>query len=86
LIQLAGAFVHIQKNRRGPAGALFRLAQANLAKYPATHHRLEVSLVQEFIEKWLAKLETPNEVTSLLKDEPALRLGLVSGEGISLKC
>jgi len=34
LIQFAGAFVHIQKNRRGPAQALFKLARANLGKYP----------------------------------------------------
>ena len=30
LIQLAGAFVHVQKNRPGPAMALLRLARANL--------------------------------------------------------
>src|SRR2546423_13704317 len=34
LIQLAGAFVHLQKKRLGPAAALFKLAHANLQKYP----------------------------------------------------
>ena len=33
LIQLAGAFVHLQKNRLRPAAALFRLAQTNLTPY-----------------------------------------------------
>ena len=42
LIQLAGAFVHLQKNRLGPAVALFELARANLQKYPAIHEGLAV--------------------------------------------
>src|ERR1019366_7026896 len=41
LIQLAGAFVHLQKNRLGPAVALFALAQTNLQKYPANHEGLQ---------------------------------------------
>jgi predicted metal-dependent hydrolase len=36
LIQLAGAFVHLKKNRLRPAAALFKLADANLEKYPPT--------------------------------------------------
>ena len=40
LIQLAGAFVHLQKNRLRPSAALFKLAQANLEKYPARHEQL----------------------------------------------
>src|SRR4029079_18573679 len=41
LIQLAGAFVHLQKERPGPATALFKLAQANLQQYPAVHEQLD---------------------------------------------
>src|SRR5215510_9480322 len=37
LIQLAGGFVHLQKNRLRPAAALFKLADANLQKYPDPH-------------------------------------------------
>src|SRR5438046_2060499 len=37
LIQLAGAFVHAQKSRWGPANALFKLAAENLAKYAPKH-------------------------------------------------
>ena len=57
LIQLAGAFVHLQKNRLRPAAALFKLAQANLEKYPATHERLNVAAVLALIAGWLRQLE-----------------------------
>ena len=42
LIQLAGAFVHLQKNRLRPAAALFKLALANLEKYPPLHEHLNL--------------------------------------------
>src|SRR5208283_3335130 len=58
LIQLAGAFVHLQKNRPGPAAVLFGLAQANLRKYPATHEGLAVNDVLAVIEEWLRRLKS----------------------------
>jgi predicted metal-dependent hydrolase len=57
LIQLAGAFVHLQKNRLRPSAALFKLAQANLEKYPRVHERLDLAAVQALIEEWLQWLE-----------------------------
>ncbi len=57
LIQLAGAFVHLQKNRLRPAAALLKLALANLEKYPRTHEHLDLQAVQELAQKWLADLE-----------------------------
>ena len=57
LIQLAGAFVHLQKNRLRPSAALLKLAQANLEKYPAGHERLNLAAVQRLIAGWLAQLE-----------------------------
>jgi predicted metal-dependent hydrolase len=57
LIQLAGAFVHLQKNRLRPAAALFKLAQANLEKYPRTHEHLNLQVVHDLAQKWLADLE-----------------------------
>ena len=57
LIQLAGAFVHLQKDRLGPAAALFKLARKNLMLFPAEHEHLDVSQVLALIESWLAKLE-----------------------------
>ena len=48
LIQFAGAFVHLQKHttlrpRLRPSAALFKLAQANLEKYPPRHHSLDLA-------------------------------------------
>jgi predicted metal-dependent hydrolase len=57
LIQLAGAFVHLQKNRPPPAAALFKLALANLEKYPDIHERLDVAAVCGLIRNWLGSLE-----------------------------
>lgn len=59
LIQLAGAFVHLQKDRLRPSAALFKLARTNLTKYPATHKQLNLPVVLQLIEVWLAWLEGP---------------------------
>jgi hypothetical protein len=56
LIQLAGAFVHIQKGRSGPALALFRLARANLDRYPNEHQRLRLEPVRRLVADWMAEL------------------------------
>ena len=57
LIQLAGAFVHLQKNRMKPARSLFRLAEVNLRKYPFVHHHLEVTTVLKMIQQCVTQLE-----------------------------
>jgi predicted metal-dependent hydrolase len=78
LIQLAGAFVHIQKNRHGPAAALLGLARTNLEKYPARHHVLERQAVLDLISAWLLKLQEPAPPAALLScgPLPQLRLSL----------
>ena len=58
LIQLAGAFVHLQKNRLRPSAALFKLADTNLQKYPNLHERLRVEHVRALISDWLQRLES----------------------------
>jgi len=77
LIQLAGAFVHLQKNRLRPAAALFKLARTNLSRYPATLERLDLVVVLALIERWLAWLETENFTRNPLGEQPAPRLALV---------
>jgi predicted metal-dependent hydrolase len=57
LIQLAGAFVHLQKSRPQPAAALFKLALANLEKYPQVHEHLNLKNICGLIGKWLDDLE-----------------------------
>jgi predicted metal-dependent hydrolase len=74
LIQLAGAFVHLQKGRAGPAAALLRLARANLQRYPAAHERLDVRAVLTLIERRLEKLEEGGVNPPVEEDRPVLEL------------
>ncbi|HEV2328224.1 MAG TPA: DUF309 domain-containing protein [Verrucomicrobiae bacterium] len=76
LIQLAGAFVHLQKNRLRPAAALFKLARTNLEKYPDLHDRLNLIAVHAVIGYWLAELELKNFEVNPLNDKNAPRLAL----------
>lgn len=57
LIQLAGAFVHLQRGRPQPAGALFRLAAANLVQFPASMGRWDVEAARTIARDWLARIE-----------------------------
>jgi predicted metal-dependent hydrolase len=57
LIQLAGAFVHLQKNRLRPSAALFKLARTNLEKYPECHEFLDVQAMLKLISTWVNELE-----------------------------
>ncbi|HEX7859419.1 MAG TPA: DUF309 domain-containing protein [Verrucomicrobiae bacterium] len=69
LIQLAGAFVHLQKNRLRPSAALFKLARTNISQYPARHEGLNLAAVLSLIEHWLAELEDKNfEINPLQSD------------------
>jgi hypothetical protein len=57
LIQVAGAFVHLQKNRLRPCAALLKLAQANFGQYPARHERLNLAAVQLLLADWSEQLD-----------------------------
>jgi predicted metal-dependent hydrolase len=57
LIQLAGAFVHWQKQRPGPMAALLRLASSNLGRYPRSCHGLDLAAVLQGIDDWRCWLE-----------------------------
>lgn len=70
LIQFAGAFVHLQKDRLRPSAALFKLAQTNLLKYPARHERLDVSAVLQLIALWLERLESSGFAVNPLPVNP----------------
>lgn len=69
LIQLAGAFVHLQKNflhpahlkhatRLRPAVRLFNLAARNLEPYAPAHLRLDVARVLRLCRDLAAEIET----------------------------
>lgn len=76
LIQLAGAFVHLQRNHLRPAAALFKLAGTNLEKYPRVHEHLNLETTRRLARKWLVDLETAQfEVNPLApKTVPELKL------------
>lgn len=65
LIQLAGAFVHLQKGRPGPAAALLRLSRKNLEQYPPVHEKLDRVHVLKLVDErlhWLERSEVKGEV------------------------
>lgn len=73
LIQLAGAFVHLQKNRLKPSVALFNLAETNLRKYPDTHDRLDLVAVLQLIADWRKRIEDSGfEVNPLPTSPPPI--------------
>ena len=78
LIQLAGAFVHLQRNHLRPAASLFKLARANFKKYPRRYESLDVEMVGRLIERWLGDLEQTQFSTNPLTPENAPRLTLLS--------
>ncbi len=77
LIQLAGAFVHLQKGRLRPSSALFKLANANLVQYRGTHEKLDISTVRALIESWDGRLRVGDFQVNPLPTGPAPRLDLV---------
>jgi predicted metal-dependent hydrolase len=75
LIQLAGAFVHLQKHRLKPAAALFKLAENNLAKYGNACQGLDLRLVHELIARY-AKAIAADDETNPLRTTGAPQLAL----------
>ena len=74
LIQLAGAFVHLQKERLRPAAALFEKAATNLQKYPAVHHSLDVRKTLRLIHEWSTRLQESGFAQNPLQSYPAPEL------------
>ena len=60
LIQLAGAFVLLQKNRLRPADRVFQLAETNLRHYPDRHHSIELGGVRAIVTFWRERLRSEN--------------------------
>ncbi len=78
LIQLAGAFVHLQKNRLPPSAALFKLAWRNLEAYPTTHQCLDLNAVRHLIADWLDQLEQGRYLVNPLTPARPPQLGLLT--------
>jgi predicted metal-dependent hydrolase len=77
LIQLTGAFVHLQKGRPRPAASLFKLTRANLQKFPPVHERLDVAAVLNLVENWLQQIESGRFATIMLTPSEAPQIHLL---------
>ncbi len=80
LIQLAGAFVHLQKDRLRPAVALFNLAETNLRRYPSPHHDSDLVALLALLGEWRAAVEAGDFQVNPLGLRPPPRLRLPSDE------
>lgn len=57
LIQFAGAFVHLQKNRLDPAFRLFLLAEQNFSLYPSRCHGIHLKSIRDLGKRWRTFLQ-----------------------------
>lgn len=76
LIQFAGAFVHLQKDRLRPAKALFRLSQTYLGRYDSPHEQLDVTRVLRLADEWVALLEGAGFERNPIKTQSPPKLAL----------
>ncbi len=61
LIQVAGAFVHLEKGHFSPAARLLRRAQTHFQPYAPRTAGLDVTALLLRMDAWLAQLEAPPE-------------------------
>ena len=80
LIQLAGAFVHLQKHRLRPAAAVFKLAQNNLAKYGKACEGLDLHLTRELIARYTNAISASDYETNPLRALGPPQLALPSAK------
>jgi predicted metal-dependent hydrolase len=78
LIQLAGAFVHLQKGRPAPSASLFKLVRANLQKFLPVHERLDLVDVLHRTEVWLQQIESGRFESIALTPSEAPQIHLLS--------
>lgn len=88
LIQLAGAFVHLQKDclkypRLRPAAALFTLAEGNFRPYSTHHERLDLVSVRALITDWRARLVAADFTRNPLTPGSEPKLTLTEGDSRS---
>jgi predicted metal-dependent hydrolase len=84
LIQLAGAFVHLQKDRLPPAAALLRRAVDHLRGYPAAFEGVHVPGLLALAEEWIRALEGGGLGVNPLRHRSPPRLAWPVGIGPGL--
>ena len=80
LIQMAGGFVHLQKQRLGPAARLFALALANFETYPGHHAGIDLETIRRICrEHRLAIIDSGEKLNPWSSEHPP-QLDLPSAE------
>ena len=80
LIQLAGAFVHLQKKRIGPAVALLQRSSIHLTPYAPIFMQLDLRALLSFIESLISDLRNGEIRPDLLAPHHAPKLGLMEAQ------
>ena len=78
LIQMAGGFVHLQKQRLGPAARLFALALANFETYPPRHAGIDLDAIREVCRKHRQAVIDSGETLNPWSKDHAPQLALPS--------
>jgi hypothetical protein len=76
LIQMAGGFVHLQKQRLGPAARLFALALVNFEAYPACHAGLDLDGIRKLCRNYRQVIFDSGEIINPWSSERAPQLAL----------
>jgi predicted metal-dependent hydrolase len=76
LIQMAGGFVHLKKNRLGPATRLFALALANFETYPARHEGVELDVIRGVCRHYRQAVLDSGETVNPWSEDTAPQLAL----------
>jgi len=76
LIQLAGGFVHLQKNRLGPAARLFALALANFKDYSTRHAGIDLEVIRKLCHDTRKAILDSGEAVNPWSKENAPQLAL----------
>jgi len=78
LIQMAGGFVHLQKQRLGPAARLFALALANFEDYPARHAGIDLDAIRDICRHYRQAVIDSDETRNPWSKDKAPQLEMPS--------
>jgi predicted metal-dependent hydrolase len=78
LIQAAGGFVHLQKNRLGPSARLFALALKNFEAYPDRHEGVDLEAIRGVCRRYRQAVLDSGETVNPWSKENAPLLALPS--------
>lgn len=78
LIQMAGAFVHLQKDRLGPSARLFALALKNFEHYPERHEGVDLESICALCRRYRKVIVDSDETINPWSKEHGPKLALPS--------